>query len=60
MKDLDGKPLLQQFYDDMEDVLSRYMNNGLSLAEILGSLDMLKLEFWFAQHDGVDEEEPNV
>lgn len=38
---MDGKPILQQFSDDIFAVVAKFSDQGLSVAEALGALDIV-------------------
>ena len=54
---MDGKPLGQQFSDDLFDVIDKYLNQGMTFAEIIGHIEHAKLSFFNANLDD-DEVEP--
>jgi len=55
---MDGKPLGQQFSDDIFDVLEKYMNQGLTFAEVLGHLEYAKLAFFTTNMESDEEKNP--
>lgn len=52
----DGKPICQQFQDEIEAVVRRYYDEGLTLAEAVGVLDVVKLDLWSNQRELPEEE----
>lgn len=45
------KPICQQFQDDINEVIDRYKGEGLSFAEAVGVLEIVKLDLWISQND---------
>ena len=52
----DGKPMIQIFQDEIEAVVRRYYDQGLTLGEAVGALEVVKLDLWRNQRDEPDEE----
>lgn len=42
----DGNPLCQQFQDDVNTAIDKYRDQGLTLAEAIGVLEVAKLDLW--------------
>jgi hypothetical protein len=40
------KPLVQQFQDDLSSVIDNYRDQGLTLSESIGTLELIKLDLW--------------
>ena len=40
------KPLIGYFHDDIEDVLEKYFDMGLTIGEAVGTLDIIKMNIW--------------
>jgi hypothetical protein len=49
------QPLVGQFADDLEAVVKRYCDQGLTIAETLGTLDILRDSILRDAHRGEDE-----
>ena len=43
---MDGKPLVSQFEDDLTKVVKQYMGEGLSCAEVIGTVELIKLQIY--------------
>jgi hypothetical protein len=43
---MSAKPLLQQFQDDINLVVDKYRDQGLSNGEAIGALEIVKLDLW--------------
>jgi hypothetical protein len=39
-----SKPLVQHFQDDLNDVVDKYRDEGLTLSEAVGALELTKLD----------------
>ena len=48
------KPLIQQFQDDLDEVVDKYREQGLTLGESIGAIEIVKLDLWREQ-TGSDE-----
>lgn len=46
---MDGKPLIQCLEDDIEHIIDQYVDQGLTVGEIIGTLELAKLAFWDSQ-----------
>ncbi len=42
------KPLVQTFYDELDEVVKKYCDNGLTVSEAIGVLELLKLSIYEA------------
>lgn len=40
----DGRPLAQLFYDDIHKVIEKYESTGITNAECIGVLELLKID----------------
>jgi len=40
------KPLMQQFQDDVNEVVDKYRDQGITLGEIIGALEIVKLDVY--------------
>ena len=49
------KPLVQTFYDELDAVVKKYCDNGLTVSEAIGSLELLKLAIYEASKDTEEE-----
>ena len=41
-----GKPLIAQFQDSVEDSVVKYLDSGLTIGEVIGTLEVVKLNLW--------------
>jgi hypothetical protein len=60
---MDGEPLTSVFMSDVENVLAKYSGQGLTLCEVIGALEIIKLNAHAASRDAhvadqEQEEEP--
>lgn len=39
---MDGEPLVSQFANDLQQVVDRYCDQGLTVAEAIGCLELMK------------------
>lgn len=45
-------PLVQQFQDEINGVIDKYRDEGLTLSEAIGAIELTKLDLWHeAQED---------
>lgn len=51
---MDGEPLVSQFVDDLTAVVAKYNDQGLTVAEAVGGLEMVKLSVF---HDRMHEDD---
>ena len=51
------KPLVQYLQDDLEKVIDKYRDEGLSLAELIGALEIVKLNAWSESSEIKEDEE---
>lgn len=54
---MDGEPLVAQFVSDLESVLARYKDQGLTVAEAVGGLEIVKLSVFRDQSAREDEDD---
>jgi len=47
------KPIVQHFQDDLSAVVDKYRDQGLTLSEAIGAIELIKLDLWHTE----DEEE---
>lgn len=40
------KPLVQCLQDDLEKVIDKYRDEGVTFCEVIGALEILKLDVW--------------
>jgi len=40
------KPLAQQFVDDISEVVDKYRNEGITISETIGGLEIVKLDLY--------------
>lgn len=50
------KPLSQQFVDDVHSVIDKYRGEGLTIAELIGGLEIVKLDS-YAEATADEEDE---
>ena len=50
------KPIIQQFQDELNAVVDRYRNEGITFGEAIGSLEIVKLDL----HSELLEEEDEL
>jgi len=43
---LDGKPIAQQFQDDLNSLIDNYRDQGITLSETVGAIELVKLDLW--------------
>jgi len=44
-----NKPLVQQFQDDINAVIDKYRDEGLTVSEAVGAIELSKLDLWHEQ-----------
>jgi hypothetical protein len=49
------KPIIQQFQDDICSVVDRYRDNGLTIWEAIGAIELIKLDLWSEHNEEEDE-----
>lgn len=54
---MDSKPMIQFFQDEIEAVVRKYYDQGLTLGEAIGVLEVVKLDLWSNQRDDIDQED---
>ncbi len=52
-----SKPLVQMFTDDLIAVLEKYEDSGITLAESLGALELMKYDILQMAAEGGDDDE---
>ena len=52
---LSSQPLVDKFSEDMMAVVERYYDQGLTVAEAVGAIEMVKLEVFMEQTDRNEE-----
>jgi hypothetical protein len=40
------KPIIQQFQDELSSVVDRYRDQGITLGESIGAIELVKLDLW--------------
>jgi hypothetical protein len=53
---MDGKPLIHSFEDEVNAVIDKYRDQGITFGEAIGVLETVKLNLW---HEGQHREEEN-
>ena len=43
---MDGKPLIQQFQDELRGVVDKYRDSTLTLGEAIGAIELVKLDVY--------------
>jgi len=51
-------PLLQQFQEELSGVIDKYRDQGLTLGEAIGAIELCKLDLWRDQTDFAADDEP--
>ena len=46
-----SKPLAQQFQDDINSVIDKYRDEGLTVCEAIGVIELSKLDLWNGQKE---------
>jgi hypothetical protein len=52
---MDGEPLVAQFVSDLEAVVTKYHDQGMTVAEAIGGLEIVKLSVFRDQSTACDE-----
>ena len=52
-------PLIQQFQDELFAVVDKYRDNGLTLGEAVGAIELVKLTLWIECHEADEDEDPD-
>jgi len=39
-------PLVQQFQEDIDSIIDKYREEGLTLSEAIGTIELTKLDLW--------------
>jgi len=50
------KPIIQQFQDDIEAVIDKYRDQGITFGEAIGAIEMVKISLWSEKIEDDDEE----
>lgn len=50
------QPIIQQFQDDVNLLIDKYRDQGITLGEVIGALELIKLDVWFDQKEIGDPE----
>jgi hypothetical protein len=54
---MDGKPIVMQFQDDIDSLVDKYRSQGVTLGEMIGTFEIVKLNLWNESiHEGEEEE----
>jgi hypothetical protein len=56
-QNLDGKPVSQQFSDELDDMISRYHDCGLENSQVIGVLTMKKFDLMSEMREHVIRQE---
>jgi len=54
----DNKPLAQQFQDELNAVIDKYRDQGLTYGEGIGGIEIAKLDLWHEMDASQNEETP--
>ena len=49
------KPLVAQFEDDINIVIDKYREQGLTIAEFVGTIETVKIEAYLGQRENEDD-----
>lgn len=53
----DGKPLIQCFADDLNILIDKYRDQGVTFGEAIGAMEIAKLDLWHeSQHKDESED----
>lgn len=47
-------PIIECLHQELEGVLFKYEGQGLSIAEVIGTLEVIKHNLFMSQHDTTD------
>jgi hypothetical protein len=50
------KPIIQQFQDELSAVVDKYRDQGITLGESVGAIELVKLDLWNEQTEDAAEE----
>lgn len=53
----DGKPLVYQFGEEIQNVINRFQDQGITIAEVIGTLECIKMEIITDAMDAEDDGE---
>ncbi len=51
------KPLAQQFQDEINEVINRYRDQGLTYGEAIGGMEVAKIDLWNEMNVSKEENE---
>ncbi len=51
MNEPDSAPIMHQFQDELNAVLDKFRDQGLTYGEALGAIETFKLDLWMEQQD---------
>ena len=49
------RPIIQSFQDNLNIFIDGYREQGITLSEAIGALEIVKLDLWFEQKESFDE-----
>lgn len=52
-----AKPLIQQFQDDLNGILNKYREQGMTVGEAVGAIEIVKLNLWSEEFDEEGEQQ---
>lgn len=55
---MDAEPICHQFQNEINAVIDRYRDQGLTFGEAVGVLETVKLDLWFEQHNDDTPRDP--
>ena len=50
------KPIIQQFQDELSKVVDKYRDQGITLGESIGAIELVKLDLWNEQTEDAAED----
>ena len=51
----DSKPLSQQFQDEINEVIKKYCDQGITNCEAIGVLEIIKIDLWESLQERAEE-----
>lgn len=49
------KPIAQQFVDDISAIIDKYRDEGITISEAIGGLEIVKLDLWNEAADNAED-----
>jgi hypothetical protein len=51
---MSSKPISQQFQDELCEVIDRHRDQGITISEVIGCFELVKLDLWKEVSDPID------